>query len=222
MFIFCSSEGSLPLLGCYFRPNKAGTNNQHPCSGGMGCTSCWREETSWAGHAVRWTWLQDAVGWQRRTEPGLPQHHHDSFPLQGSAAPCPSLVGRRKEDPASPLELVAAPLRGFRSHAAWQTGQRQICVQARRGIHYGGGPQDILDACSPQAFLLLRVLQHLWPPQDTSSGPSASDCPWEHECCGSSGVKHPAFECCSCRADVWWEQGDGKGTDRNRNKGPGR
>lgn len=62
---------------------------------------------------------------------------------------------------ASPLELVAAPLRGFKSHAAWQTGQRQICVQARSGIRYRGVPQDIIDACSPQASPLLSLVAPL-------------------------------------------------------------
>lgn len=51
---------------------------------------------------------------------------------------------------------------------------------------------------------------------------SAPARPWEQEHGGSSGVKCGTFERHSCRADVWWEQGDGKGTDRSRNKGPGR
>lgn len=87
----------------------------------MGSTRCWREGTSWAAG--------DGRGGVAETErAGVPPAPPHGFPLQGSAAPCPGLSKPEEEDAGSPPGLVAAPLRGFRSWAAWLTGQsRPVC-----------------------------------------------------------------------------------------------
>jgi len=65
--------------------------------------------------------------------------------------------------------------------------------KAALGVRYGGVPQDVTDACSPQAPPLLRASQHPWPPQDVSSWPSAADCPSGTRAAAAQGLNAPRW-----------------------------